>query len=111
MLSVAHYALQRARGRDIFGQVTVPAPAPVPTNHVEVPAQSTNTVIMKAIPDNIPVRCKFDNAAGVWRCEHTGLFERTSTWVFFAGAVGILFAGYFLGRTDLLKAVAFKVLK
>jgi hypothetical protein len=58
------------------------------------------------LPDNVAVRCKFDDKIGVWRCEHSGLFERPSTFVIIAGGLAIFAFGFFLGNLLPMRHVA-----
>lgn len=89
-----------------LGQAPIPAPI-VPAIPAEpgVPARGTSTVVLPALPDNVAVRCRFDDRIGAWRCEHGGLFERPSTYVLIFGGLTLLTLGYFLGRTQLLGQV------
>src|SRR5574341_1443194 len=101
MLAIDVFGLDR-RG---LSQAPVPSPAPaipVTPETNTVPPRGTSTVILPALPDNVAVRCKFDDHIGAWRCEHGGLFERPSTFVIIFGGLSLVAFGYFLGRTQFL---------
>jgi len=91
------FGLSRGLGQEL-APPAIPA-TPVPNT---IPPRGTSTVILPALPDNVAVRCKFDDGIGAWRCEHGGLFERPSTFVIIFGGLTLVAFGYFLGRTQLL---------
>jgi len=91
-------------GRRGLGQDTPAAPPALVPEVLPAPSR-TSTVIIPALPDDVAVRCRFDENLGVWRCAHGGFFEQPSTFVLIAGGLAIFAFGFFLGNILPLRQV------
>jgi hypothetical protein len=106
MLAVTFRGRSYGRG---FGQAPLVMPPPATASPASKPAESSNspaivppssatsTITLPVVPDNVAVRCRYDERIGTWRCGHGGLLEQPSTYVLALGAVLLLALGVTTG--------------